>query len=319
MRSARSLVLTLALVALAAAAYPGAAGATWPGKPGRIGFYALAQDRPNSIYSIRPDGRGTRRLLSADGRVTWSPNGKRIAYFRGGAFDELWQARADGTGARRVLDMPDSRRFGSGYGTSVAWSPSGRRLVLTISFEREVDGEDGLDVITTQFVYVVRRDGKGLRRLRRGHDPAWSPRGMIAYATKDGDIATVRPDGRGRRIWVPQGSPAYVRNLDFSPDGRKLVYQRSTLSISKSTIRTFDFRTRRRTRFRDRIGEFNAFDVAWAPNGRRIAYLHSPPGVEGQPAPPQQLRTIRPSGKRRKTLFDFPGEYTVFDFAWQTR
>jgi hypothetical protein len=43
--------------------------------------------------------------------------------------------------------------------------------------------------------------------------------------------------------------------------------------------------------------------------------VHTAGGGSG----PTQLRTIRPNGTDRKTLFDFPSGLTPFDFAWQTR
>ena len=316
MRSPRILAITLAALAFVAA-LPAAATATWAGKPGRIAYYALAER--DGMYSVRPDGSGNRFLVRSDGGgVAWSRDGRRIAFFRGSAGDELWQARADGSRARRVLDISGSRRTGFGYGSDVAWAPNGRRLVFTATVEDQVGEED---VRETQTIYTVRRDGKRLRKLRRGHSPVWSPRGRIAFAEKDGDIATMRHNGRGYdRIWVPQGSP-FSDGLDFSPNGRRLAWQESVdLSGDRTReyIRTLNLRTGRRTRFRDLTRAVNAMDVAWAPGGRRLAFIHWTNVDEG-PAPPNELRTIRPNGTRRKTLFKFPEDPSVFEFAWQAR
>ena len=306
MRPTRLIPLAVLLPA-ALAAFPSAAGATWPGKPGRIAYSALS-DNGDGIYSIRPNGTGNRRILpGADGDMAWSRDGKRIAYFR--TNEELWVARSDGSHRHLI------RRFtGGDYAADVAWSPSGRRIVFTGSTEEEV-GEDE-DVITTDTIYVIHRDGKGMRKLRRGHDPTWSSGNLIAYATGGGKVVTIRPNGRGRHIWVPQGSPVYVSNLDFSPNGRRLVYEQG---IEKSSIRTINLRTGRRTRFRSGTKQVNATDIAWAPNNSRIAYMHSPRGKTGEVAPADEIRTIRPNGKRRRTVVTLPREPTVFDFAWQTR
>ena len=308
MRASRRLLVLGAAGITAVAAYPVAADATWPGKPGRIAYRAFDdadEGVDDGIYTVRADGRRNRRIVRrAESDAAWSRDGKRIAWFRTGS--QLWQARDDGSRARLVL------RLRRGTGLDTAWSPNGRRLVFTRSFEREI-GQDER-VIEVHEVWTVRRDGKGLRRLRRGHDATWSSRGLIGYATDDGDVATMRPDGRGRRIWVPQGSPVVVSNLDFSADGRRLAYQQSTLAITKETIRTVNLRTGRRTRFRSSMksGGF-ARAVAWAPNDRRLASLHTP--RRG----PSRLRTIRPNGTRRKTLFEFPSGLTPLGFAWQKR
>jgi Tol biopolymer transport system component len=297
------------LAALLLAAWPAGASATWPGKPGRIAYEALSGPDGDGIYSTQPDGTGSRRIVpGGHGDVAWSRDGTRIAYFR--TNDDLWEARSDGSHARRIVLLKDG-----GFGFDPAWSPSGRRLVLTVGHEFEGDDEQ---VTTTEDVYVVRRDGTGLRKLRRGHDPAWSSRNRIAYADPRGRVFTIRPDGRGRHIWVPQGSPAYVSDLDFSPNGLKLVYHQSTPTVRKSTFRTLDLPTGRRTRFRNFTKKVNATDVSWAPGGRRLAYVHSTPLRSG-PAPPEQFRTIRPDGTGRRTLFEFPAGASVFDFAWQSR
>ena len=293
----------LALLGLALlAAFPAAAGATWAGKPGKIVYHALDdadEGARDGIYSIRPDGSGNRRIVRrAAGEIASSRNGKRIAFFR--TENQLWQARSNGSAARRIVSLTHSS------GSDPAWSPNGKRLVFTLTVA---------DDAAIREIWVVRTDGGGLRKLTSGHDATWSSRGLIAYADEDGDVATIRPDGGGRRVRVPQGSPAVVTELDFSSDGRRLVYQQSTRRLTKDTIRTFNLRTGGRTSIRDLTTEVSARDVAWAPGSSRLAYVHT----AGQGSGPNQLRTIRPDGTGRKTVFEFPSGLTPFDFAWQTR
>lgn len=290
------------LVVTLVAVFPSAAGATWPGKTGTVGYFALDVDDEGArdgVYTIGADGSGNQRIVRRAVRdIAWSRDGQRIAFFRTGR--ELWEARSDGSEARRIV------RLGRGAGSEPAWSPMGRRLVFTRTIRRR-----GVKV---DEVWLVDRDGSGARRLLRGHAATWSSRGAIGYATADGDVATIRPGGRGNRIWVPQGSPVVVVELDFSPDGRRLVYQQIDARLRRSTIRTFDLRTGRRTSFRDLTRNVLASDVIWVPGGRRLAYAHRPPGNG-----PDQLRTIRPNGSDRKTIFAFPSGLTPFDIAWQTR
>ena len=303
---------SLALLALAVGAlagFPAAAGATWPGKPGKIVYHGLDdadEGARDGIYSIRRGGGHNHRIVRhTEGGVAVSASGRRIAFFRTGS--ELWQARSDGSKARRIV------RLKRGSGSDAAWSPSGRRLVFTVNFERAVGRNER--VVEVQEVWVVRRDGKGLHKLRRGDSATWSSQGLIAYATKGGDVATMRPSGRGRHIWVPHGSPVIVRELDFSPDGRRIVWQQSTPNFSRNTIRTVNLRTGRRTKFRDVTKRVSARDVIWAPGGHRLAFVHTAGGGAG----PTQLRTIRPSGRGLRVRFDFPSGLTPFGFAWQTR
>jgi Tol biopolymer transport system component len=294
---------SLAFLVLALpAALPAAAGATWPGKPAQIVYHALDDDDEGArdgVYSIRPDGSLNRRIIRrAVGEVASSRNGERIAFFR--TEGQLWQARSDGSRARRIVRLQD------GSGSDPAWSPSGERLVFTVTVAHDVEVEE---------IWVVRRDGTGLRKLHSGHGATWSSKGLIAYADEDGAVATIRPDGTGRQIWVPQGSPVVATELDFSPDGRRVAYLQSTRQGTKDTIRTVDLRTGRRTSFRNLTKHVYTFRLAWAPSNHRLAYVHT--DIRGNDPP--QLRTIRPEGTGRRTLFAFPSGLTPFGFAWQTR
>jgi Tol biopolymer transport system component len=278
------------------AAFPASAGATWPGQPGKIGYYGVDFTRGvgTGVYTIGADGEGNRRIVRrARGTISWSRDGQRIAFFRGAR--ELWEVGADGSEPRRIA------RLGTGAGSRPAWSPSGRRLLFTRSIPRP--GPD-------RGVWVIDRAGGDAREVTAGLSPTWSSRGLIGFATRRGDVATIRPNGRGRRIWVPQGSPVVVLDLDFSPDGRRLLYVQYHRRLQQSSIRTIDLRTGRTTSIRDRRGVMG--DVVWAPGGRRLAYVHGGSG-------PDELRTVRPSGRGSRTIFRFPSFLAANEIAWQTR
>jgi Tol biopolymer transport system component len=290
------LLLAACALLVALAAFPAAADATWPGKPGKLAYQRV--DGP--IFSIRPDASHNHRLVrEASGEPAFSPRGRSIAY---PVSTELWRARADGSRRRRIARVDEAILH-------PAWGPSARRLVFTSGITRQSDST------SIDYIWVVRRSGKGLRRLGKGHDATWSSDGVIAFATNRGAIATIRPDGSGRRVWIPGKRGLYIVNLDFSPNGRRIVYQRYPLR-GRSTIDTLNFRTGRRTRFTNLTKKVFADDVVWRPGGRRLAYVHR---SEYPPGPPTEIRTIRPSGKRRKTLIKFRTAALVPGFAWQTR
>jgi TolB protein len=122
--------------------------------------------RGRDIYSIRPSGRGLRRLTrtraSASARfASWSPDGRRIAFVLHppAGFEEqpsplIYIMRADGSLKRRLAPN----------GLFPTWAPDGKR----IAFVRD----DSL--------YAIRPDGTALRRVRhfRGlvRELAWQPR-----------------------------------------------------------------------------------------------------------------------------------------------
>ncbi len=164
------------------------------------------------------------------------------------------------------------------------WSPNGKSVV----FERKLPcpaggAKDGLDN-TSDRVYTVGRDGKGLKALvpcgfkvRKpfpgtcvgARTPSWSPDGsMIAfrYALVDDDyvdsfttnigIWIVNADGTARRQ-VTQRSPgsSWDREPQWSPDGKKLVFVRDDLERKAEALFTVNI---------DGTGLFQV--TAWALN-----------------------------------------------------
>jgi DNA-binding winged helix-turn-helix (wHTH) protein/Tol biopolymer transport system component len=91
--------------------------------------------------------------------VSWSPDGRRIAYAwdKDGNFD-LWIQNVDGGEPTRVTSAPTDD-------TQPAWSPDGKRLV----FRSEADGGG---------IFTIGVDGGSVRRIAPfGRRPAWMPNG----------------------------------------------------------------------------------------------------------------------------------------------
>src|SRR4051794_23610271 len=89
---------TSAIAALLAwALWPAAAGATWPGKPGLVGYQG-----ENGFEAVRSDGTHHRVWFrhAGDNEFAWSPNGREIALAGGG----ISLMRADGSHKRVILD-----------------------------------------------------------------------------------------------------------------------------------------------------------------------------------------------------------------------
>jgi Tol biopolymer transport system component len=138
-----------------------------------------------------------------------------------------------------------------------AWSPDGERLAFT----RTTDDYRSLNV------YVMRADGRGVRRLTSGRfdeRPSWSPDGRwIAYQSTRG-IKLIHPDGSGaRRVRGTRGAawPAWA------PDGSRLAF------ADDGWIWTADLDGRARRRI------VRGRDPDWSPDGRVIAYVRSSGGV----------------------------------------
>ena len=226
----------------------------------------LAFVRQGTIHVVRADGTGVRRLTTGY-KPAWSPDGERIAFVRearGNA--DIYVADADGQNARRLTRA-------RGGDVTPAWSPDGTRIAFASNraglYRIYTMTAEGTDVrlvaakrqrgdsfvpawshdgrliafsssawsIENPEIYVVRPNGKGLKRLTRtkgdaevlGDDswPTWSPDGTrIAFTsnrTGNGEIWIMRSDGRNQRRIAGTGrrddwAPA------FSPDGTLLAF-----------------------------------------------------------------------------------------------
>ena len=177
------------------------------------------------IFSMNADGTDVARLTRGpdrDTQASWSPDGQLVSFVRNkneSSLPSIWIVGADGTHPHRIAS-----------GGSAAWSPDGKRLAVggfglrvmradgthartVVSGETEVAAwsHDGRRILLTRWlgtnteVYVVRADGKHLRRLtrQRGNDYAadFSPDGRKILFSSD------------RRVGFLQ---VYVMNLDGS-------------------------------------------------------------------------------------------------------
>ena len=165
------------------------------------------------------------------GQPSFSPDGKWIVYERDIApgNNGVWLMRSNGTDLRRVTRNP----FGAGEcgcDTDPNFSPNGK-LITFVRIKKDH---------SLQALFVVRRDGTGLRQLTPyawevaiKHD--WSPDGKLIVLTTNADyvrpnesanLVTIRPDGSGMKNLT--GFTDGTENAfagSFSPDGEQIVFR----------------------------------------------------------------------------------------------
>ena len=302
---------------LACVLSPAAAYGTWPGKPGRVAYWAFDYNGSTypQVHTIRPDGTGDRVVLTGfhplRRAIAWSPNGRELVYVK----DAIGRARADGTHGRtiRASGWEEPGR-NSPELLSPAWGPKGDRLVFTASSTIRGSSEAETPPGRISWIWSVHRDGTHLRKLVRGREAVWSRSGAhIRFIDEDYDIVEIKPNGSGRRVLARNS--LYTRSLDLSPDGNRLVYE--TGSEAEPTFRTLNVRNGARTKFTLGKRGYVFGGVVWAPGGKRLAYMYP---VENKLYQRYQLRTIRPDGRGGfRDVLTFPQNTFPSDLAWQTR
>ena len=219
------------------------AQATFPGDNGRIAFHRfIAADDAESIFTIRPDGFGLRRVTAFGIGVysefpDWSPNGERLAFNSNRSVSgepQTWTSDPDGSRARQLTDMP-------GPAVDPAWAPDGRTLVIAGAFEEPL----GIYVIPARPRHGTLVTADQARRVTRAPDGGFdaeaqfSPDGKWIVFTRisaacfedpESELCTtrifrVRSDGR--KLQPPQPLTAENRDAsapDFHPSGRWIAY-----------------------------------------------------------------------------------------------
>jgi Tol biopolymer transport system component len=177
----------------------------WSPDGKRISYARLARAdssdfRKTWIWTVRPDGSGARPLVHGN-TARWSPDGSRLVFSAPTrrSYGDLFVARSDGTGLRRLLATPALEQPG-------AWSPDGRRILFT---RWSTDGGSE--------VFSMAAAGGDVRRLThaRGENigGSWSPDGtrIVFSSTRHGrsHLFVMRAGGgRAREL---------TRREDFDP------------------------------------------------------------------------------------------------------
>ena len=191
---------------------------SWSPEGEQIAF-ASRGDGYSSLYAIRQDGSGERRLTAREAQdddlPAWSPEGARLAFSRANRRgpEAVYVLEPASGGATRVTSDP-------GPESAPCWSPDGALLV----FDRAMATPAGL--------YVLPATGGEPWFVTPGHGAAWSPVGnRLAFTHADSlwllpvnnsAEAVGDPEPVTRAIGFRDGHPSW------SPDGARVVFERET-------------------------------------------------------------------------------------------
>jgi len=245
--------LAIALIAVVALFAPTpSGGGTAPAE--------LAFTRAGDIWTIGADGTRARPLLRDAYAPAWSPDGSRLAFVsRRSGDEEIYVARADGTGVRRLTRLPAPD-------LAPAWSSDGRRLAWSRNAE----------------IWTMSASGTGKRRLvgrskpwHEHYSPAWHGSAIVYSSTRVSAFNTELFRAPAKRLTFTRGSDGVLGDdsmPDFSPDGRRIAFTSNRDQQGEIYFMNADgSRQRRLTR---RAGDDWAPDVS--PDGKRIAFTQLP-------------------------------------------
>ncbi len=226
----------------------------------RSGLWVAAVDGSEVVYVA--DVEGTNHPLpSAGERLTWAPDGERIAFIGAVAGPESAEANGDPMVITRYLYKPtageggtrfnDNRRthvfvadlstgrveqktFGDHYEHSLDWSPTGEEILFVSNREADPDRFFNYDLFALE-------PGTGtVRRLTRTenaeYQPKWSPDGqrVVYLGTKRG-LTSSETTMEDTHVWVVDADGSNKtelggavdnrqRAVDWAPDGRSVLY-----------------------------------------------------------------------------------------------
>ena len=189
----------------------------------------------SAAFQIPALGGAPRRFIDhADSGISFSPDGKQIAYSTDNSDEtevQLMIANADGTGARKVAAKPSNPEYGD-YGI-VRWSPDGKRIAVTTTDPKNPDGLSGLDEV--DIATGAEKPVPG-RRWRAVRDFTWLPDGSGLL------LAAEEKTGIPTQLWIlssPSGSVRRVSNdlsiylsVTISADGKIIASAQQNISSS---------------------------------------------------------------------------------------
>lgn len=282
--------------------------AAYPGENGMLAFSEAIDNYcsdSNQTYLINPDGSGKITAPVVGFKLTWSPDGSKIAYLLD---NYIHVANADGS---NDIVLTQANEY------SLAWSPDSKKL----AFDRNISGST-----KAKEIYIIDIETKQESRLTYdaqdsggttiwNRNPSWNPdagKDIIAYEhyewrsgsgvnPKQG-IWTMKSDSSAKNpfIYSEATSPDWTfphqyQQPDWEPNGTSLAIQVMTPNEG-----SYDYQIGVATWPDGDITLISpsystALSPTWAPNGTKIAYISTPGN-------PYHISIINPDGSAEQQV-----------------
>lgn len=230
----------------------------------------------SKIFRAKADGSEQRVFQTTSGYITSTgmlhsaPVNGRLVFWgnpRPGPVDELRVdlavANIDGSEAKAIAMYKDAHDV-----LNPVISPDGSHVAVSDDRRERTCDLIVYDVATGNSVLVA-NDMQNESYVR------FSPDGTrLFYYTAENSIVSINLSGTDKRVHVTDAysNNDYSSNLDISPDGKKMVYQRPGQHSTESTLAIFDFTSGNSTPIGAETGTLGAWPV-WSPDGGSIAFV----------------------------------------------
>ncbi len=264
-------------------------------------YYVDARDAiKRNLYQIPILGGGSRLILEGvDSPVTFSPDGKQLAFIRS-HLDEgtsaVMLANIDGMSLRALATRKRPVRF---LPLGIAWSPGGQRIAATGGNNEDLRGE--IVVVDAAHGTESRLPIPEWQQVIR---LAWLPDGRSllvnaqeSAAENSTQIFVVSyPSGSARRLTNDLNS---YSGLSVAPDGKSFVTIRNERRVTLWTV-PVDDPSKAVAVTSEATGDEGGRGLAWVPDGR-IVYTTE---TSGNP----EIWIMNADGSRRVQLTTNPGQ-----------
>jgi Tol biopolymer transport system component len=278
-----------------------------------------AIETPGRIWSVDPATGEQVRALPPSGRLehlpAWAPDGRRfyLAASPPGSGAGIWQASSSGSGATPITStdagvssgpaVADDGRiaFLAGFegAITVANGDGSGQIRVPLAFPVIGSGEKGTQMVATRVTWLP--DGR-LAVVARADVP--SDTGGSSPESGRGTIWTLAIDGTG--LSQLEG-PIDVTSVDWSPDGRRIVYSAGSAEQHTEDIWVVDADGGNATQLTGSDGD--DIDPTWSPDGRRIAFASTREGS-------YEIHVMNADGGERQRLTSTPPPQFACDPAW---